>query len=79
MNRLNIAFALVFWSLSMGRMFAFELTGLKVEYAETPLGIDVKEPRFSWQMLSDKRGEVQVAYQIVVRNEGGNQVWDSGK
>ena len=29
---------------------SFHLKNLCVEYAETPLGIDVEKPRFSWQM-----------------------------
>lgn len=52
---------------------------LKVEYTETPLGIDVEIPRFSWQMQSDVRGARQTAYQIVVTDELGSKVWDSGK
>lgn len=28
----------------------FRLKKLQVEYATTPLGIDVEKPRFSWQM-----------------------------
>lgn len=31
-----------------------EIVHLKTEYDETPLGIDVKQPRFSWQMRSGK-------------------------
>lgn len=56
-----------------------QLTNLQVEYTETPLGIDVEKPRFSWQMMSDKRGQEQTAYQITVRNEEGKEMWTSGK
>lgn len=52
---------------------------LKVEYEETPLGIDVEKPRFSWQMSSNKRGESQSAYQITVTDMAGDEVWNSGK
>lgn len=52
---------------------------LTVEYAETPLSIDVKEPRFSWQMKSAHPGAAQTAYQLTVANEEGHSVWDSGK
>ncbi len=54
---------------------------LQVEYRETPLGIDVATPRFSWQMVTGpmKRGQFQTAYQIKVTNESKDLVWDSGK
>lgn len=57
------------------------IANMKVEYAETPLGIDVEKPRFSWQMEVDnhERGYSQTAWQIVVSDEKGKQVWDSGK
>jgi alpha-L-rhamnosidase len=58
-----------------------ELTCLKVEYAETPIGIDVVSPRFSWQMVSseNRRGCSQAAYRLVVTSETGEKVWDSKK
>ena len=54
---------------------------LRVEYRDTPLGIDVDTPRFSWQMKSieGKIGQVQNAYQITVTNDTGEIVWDSEK
>ena len=55
------------------------LSSLKVEYEETPLGIDIEKPRFSWQMNSRQRGQSQLAYRIVVANEKGQKVWNSGK
>lgn len=56
-----------------------ELSSLVVEYTETPLGIDTDKPRFSWQMVSDERGQSQTAYQLVVTNEERQIVWDTGK
>lgn len=57
------------------------LDNLMVEYARAPLGIDEEKVRFSWQMLSDdhRRGCSQVAYQLIVSEEKGKVVWDSGK
>lgn len=54
---------------------------LQVEYRKEPIGIDVEKPRFSWQMIATdgQRGYFQAAYQIVVSDEQGNKVWDSGK
>ena len=50
-----------------------------VEYSETPLGLDVRQPRFGWQMQSDRQGARQTAYQLVVQDESGTTVWDSGR
>lgn len=59
----------------------FQLKELQVEYAVTPLGIDVENPRFCWQMegMTDERGLSQKARQIIVTDEAGVQVWDSKK
>ena len=56
-----------------------KLASLVVEYTETPLGIDVDKPRFSWQMVSDERGQAQTAYQLIVTDEDRQVVWDTGK
>ena len=58
---------------------------LRCEYLENPLGIDALHPRLSWILESDKRGEKQTAYQVLVassteklsKDEG--DLWDSGK
>jgi alpha-L-rhamnosidase len=54
---------------------------LAVEYQQTPIGIDVKEPRFSWKMISgnDKYGVYQTAYQIQVTAPDGKVMWNSKK
>ncbi len=60
-------------------------TNLMCEYLVNPLGIDTRQPRLSWELHSDKRGEHQTAYQILVatdvellKQDTGN-LWDSGK
>ena len=58
---------------------------LQCEYAVHPFGIDVPNPRLSWQLQSAKRGEVQTAYQILVASSPGlmteekADLWNSGK
>ena len=54
---------------------------LQVEYAKTPLGIDVKAPRFSWQMAASgtDRDISQSAYQLVVTDSEGILMWDTRK
>jgi alpha-L-rhamnosidase len=69
---------------------AADLSHLRCEYQDNPLGIDVAKPRLSWQMMesvgkSEVRGQKQTAYQVVVASteeklkldEG--DLWDSGK
>lgn len=63
----------------MNAAWAFEVVAPKVEYASEPLGIDIRNPRFSWQMSTERQGARQMAYRIVVTDEGGQQVWDSGQ
>ena len=55
------------------------IQNLQVEYRNTPLGIDVARPRFSWQMATTagERGYEQSAYQIVVKDARGKVVWDT--
>ena len=51
---------------------------LRVENLDQPLGLDTAEPRFSWQIVSDKQDVRQTAYQIVVSDDKG-EVWNTGK
>ena len=60
-------------------------THLLTEYLENPLGIDVPQPRLSWQFVQNARGARQSAYQIQVADSlealksGKANVWDGGK
>lgn len=56
----------------------FSITKMKVCGLTEPLGIDTK-PTFSWQTISDKRGFYQGGYSIVVTDEKGTQLWNTGK
>jgi alpha-L-rhamnosidase len=54
---------------------------LTCEYIVNPLGIDIDNPRLSWNFVSKNRGEFQTAYEIEVSDNEktrGN-VWRSGK
>lgn len=51
---------------------------LRVENLEKPMGIDTDQPRFSWNILSDKQDVRQTAYQIIVTTDKG-EVWNSGR
>ena len=53
---------------------------LRVEYMKNPVGIDMPNPRFSWQMESDVRGMKQTAYEIRLMGEDRSEtLWSSGK
>lgn len=55
-----------------------EVTKLLTEGLRQPLAIDTQMPRFSWQIVSDKKNVRQTAYQIIV-SDGEKDVWNSGK
>ncbi|WP_116106320.1 family 78 glycoside hydrolase catalytic domain [Lewinella sp. IMCC34191] len=63
------------------RLTAQQPVALEVEYTPTPLGIDVETPRFSWQLEADadRRGIRQTAYALIVTDEIGTEVWNSGR
>lgn len=55
-----------------------EVKELRVENLTQPLGLDTNEPRFSWQITSDKKAVSQTAYHIIVSDDNG-EVWNTGK
>lgn len=61
------------------------VANLLCENLTNPLGLDIRIPRFSWQIESSERGVMQTAYKIRVSKsapyaEGGSTpVWSSGK
>jgi alpha-L-rhamnosidase len=57
---------------------AVSVASPRCEYEVDPLGIDVTQPRLSWQLRSSERGVVQSAYQVKV-TRGGKTVWDTGR
>lgn len=75
---------LLFISLNIFQTDAQTLEKLRCEYQETPMGLEVLNPRLSWQMKATNRGAKQTAYQILVadneadlKKDNGN-VWNSG-
>lgn len=74
-----VAILFLFILVQVGNAKNTSITNLKTEYATEPLGIDVKAPRFSWNMLSDRMGASQIAYQILVADEKGKVTWNSGR
>ncbi|MBK8946288.1 MAG: family 78 glycoside hydrolase catalytic domain [Ignavibacteriae bacterium] len=58
-----------------------KIRNLKCEYLSSPINIDVTNPRLSWIIKSEERGQTQTAYQIFVYSdkELTSEVWNSGK
>lgn len=58
---------------------------LRCEYLTDPLGVDVLQPRLSWIVKSDERGQRQTAYRIVVSSSiellesSRGDLWDTGR
>src|SRR5215831_11340440 len=59
------------------------ITNLTCEYLVNPVGIDILQPRLSWQMQTERQGARQTAYRILAANTDDEleigTLWDSGK
>ncbi len=61
------------------------ISNLRMEFRECPMGMESTHPRFSWQLDAERRGAKQSAYRIVVMSEkehfdiGHEPLWDSDK
>ncbi|HKZ67605.1 MAG TPA: family 78 glycoside hydrolase catalytic domain, partial [Chitinophagaceae bacterium] len=55
-----------------------KVQNLLTENLSNPIGIDVRQPRFSWQLSSDQRNVFQTAYEIKV-SSGKQNAWISNK
>ncbi|HEX2852323.1 MAG TPA: family 78 glycoside hydrolase catalytic domain [Opitutaceae bacterium] len=86
-SRFCLLFLLLSGSLITSLRAASELTlaNLRCEYLGSPEGIDVLQPRLSWELQSDGRNQRQTAYQILAASspdlleEGRADLWSSGK
>jgi alpha-L-rhamnosidase len=64
---------------------ALKPTNLRCENLANPTGLDVKDPRLSWLLESDQRGQKQTAYRILVASNDETlaadkgDLWDSGQ
>ena len=76
---LSIILSLIFL-LSVCRS-QVKVQNLLIENLSNPIGLDILQPRFTWQIISDKRNIMQSAYEIrVIPVVNGKTVtWNSGK
>jgi len=74
--------AFVFFSLTSfigyKEVVTVDLTNLSCEYLTNPNGIDETKPRFSWQLVSDQRGQKQAAYHLLVASSKDKLENDEG-
>jgi len=81
----TLAGALTACGISAIAQEQFSATDLRCEDLVDPLGIDVVKPRLSWKIRANYNGAAQSAYQVLcatapdLLNEGGADLWDSGK
>ena len=75
MRKSILAILLLFIS---GSIMAADVTSIRVNHLNKPIGITDPHPVFSWILTSTLRNNVQTAYQLEVR-KGNKVVWSTGK
>lgn len=85
MKRLSLLLACILFSFKICMAKAkVDVTDLRVEMKENPLGINTAHPRFSWKIVACDRNVVQLSYQIEVATSkeqletGKGLLWNSG-
>lgn len=71
-----------FLFISFSPFAQLRVQNLLCENLSNPLGLGILHPRFSWQLISDRRNTLQTAYEVTVSNTTGKSVkplWSSGK
>lgn len=85
MKTLYTTFGLLLGLFVVANVAAVEPVHLRCEYLDNPVGIDITQPRLSWQLESKTRGAQQTAYRILVASTAEKlasdegDLWDSGK
>jgi alpha-L-rhamnosidase len=83
MRKLNLLL-LIFQIITLSVFAQPQVTQLKTENLTNPIGLDVLQPYFSWQLVSDQRNTMQSAYELRVGTEPaalvkGEGIWKTGK
>jgi alpha-L-rhamnosidase len=56
------------------------IKNMRCENRVNPVGLDILNPRFSWQMVSDRRNEMQTGFEVRVGEKNRKEIiWNSGK
>jgi alpha-L-rhamnosidase len=84
MNKTFLSILLVFFFVDFQSFSQMQITNLKCEHLQNPIGLDEPHPRFTWQIQSEQPGYLQDAFQLVVGTDnekvasGTGNVWESG-
>src|SRR5947208_14577078 len=86
MSRFLIVYAMLFFSSSLfGQSSGIQPYRLTCENSIDRLGIDVREPKLGWEVISGLRNQMQQAYEIIVsdakkdNDHNTGRVWSTGK
>ncbi|HVW62379.1 MAG TPA: family 78 glycoside hydrolase catalytic domain, partial [Puia sp.] len=81
MNRSIACIFATFQLFCLSSIAQVKVGHLLTENLADPIGLDIPQPRFSWQLTAPDRGLQQTAYEIKVGTQagGGGEVWSSGK
>jgi alpha-L-rhamnosidase len=74
----KLALLFMFQTISIALFAQLSAKNLLCENLSNPIGLDTKLPRFSWQLISDKRNTMQSAYEIKIFS-AKTSAWNSGK
>lgn len=66
-------------TISLATLAQVKVQNLLTENRTNPIGLDQTQPRFSWQLVSDKRNVSQSAYELNVSDDKGKSLWSSGR
>ncbi|GGH68182.1 alpha-L-rhamnosidase [Filimonas zeae] len=77
-------FFLGFQCIVLSVLAQVKVDRLRTENLQNPIGVDVRQPCFSWQLVSDQRNVLQGAYEIRVAADAadlakGKSSWTTGK
>ena len=78
-------FTVIYLMTQVGYTQSISISKIKCESKDNPLGVALEKLHFSWELQSNKRNQVQKAYQIVISSNqnllktGKYDVWNSGK
>lgn len=73
------------WADASPAAAPLQLQCLTCEHLQNPAGIDVRQPRLSWILESDRHDQRQAAYRVLVASspeqlaQQAGDLWDSGK
>jgi alpha-L-rhamnosidase len=79
-----IATAVMICAASASGQSPLTIKNLRCEYKVDPIGMDVKKPRMSWELVSTEKGVLQTSYEIRIATSQtdlikGKVLWDSGE